>query len=65
MDIGTAGSCTSAEEIIRRYARSREGFALSVLEANRPSRAAPAAVSDARRTPYLEFAKTGGSTKPA
>lgn len=65
LGIGAASSRASAEAIVRRHARSGEGFTLSVLEANMPGRASFAAVSDARRAPHSELAKAGGSAELA
>lgn len=65
MGIGAASSRTPAETTVRRHARGGEGLALPVLEANRPSRAALAADSDARRALYSELTETGNSTESA
>lgn len=63
MDIGAASSRTPAETTVRRHARSGEGSALFVLEANRPGRTALAADSDACRTLYSKLTETGSSTE--
>jgi len=63
MGIGAACPGASTETIVRRHERSREGPALSVLEADRSSRTAAIADLDACRALHPELSETGGSTE--